>query len=96
VGVPAGSSNENPWPVGEPGGGASSWDDWRYWDSAHDLAWAAWDAWDDLRLAQDPTCGTEAYRQVILSNLRRKLGVENYYMGRMPFPVPMQFYRERD
>lgn len=54
-------------------------------------AYAAWDALDDAHLAQSRF--DLAYH---LDKLRKVIGDEAYYSGRMPPPVPLCAFREID
>ena len=51
--------------------------------------WVAWDLLDDACVYSDPRCRVEA-----LARLRRHIGLEAYYAGRMPGAVPTRFFEE--
>ena len=51
--------------------------------------WIAWDLLDDAFAYSDPRCRVEA-----LARLRRHIGLEAYYAGRMPPCVPRARFEE--
>lgn len=62
---------------------------------AYQEAYHLWWIWDCLRFAQDANMPLPG-RLYWLSELRECIGFFEYWMGAMPYPIPLQYFRSAD